>query len=45
MPADYPYDDFKALYQQAWRAWLGLALTGPTPFCLCWMCAHEVALK
>ena len=20
VPADYPYDDFKGLYQQAWRA-------------------------
>jgi ribonucleoside-diphosphate reductase alpha chain len=30
VPADYPYDDFKGLYQQAWRAGLkGLATYRP----------------
>ena len=32
VPADYPYEDFKDLYQQAWKARLkGLATYRPNP--------------
>ena len=31
IPADYPYEDFKSLYREAWQAGLkGLATSAPT---------------